>query len=114
MWHEMATGRAAPGREGIGEEMTTAFADTSYFLALLDSREERHQQAVATSSNPQLRLLKQRTSIFRDDGELSNHFNLLFQPDVRRGSANHHVESARLDDEAVGLFTPECQLLRRQ
>ncbi len=37
--------------------MTTAFADTFYFLALLDSREARHQQAVEASRNPQLHLL---------------------------------------------------------
>jgi predicted nucleic acid-binding protein len=37
--------------------MTTAFADTFYFLALLDSREERHQQAVKASCDPELRLL---------------------------------------------------------
>ena len=37
--------------------MTTAFADTFYFLALLDSREERHSQAAEASRNPQLRLV---------------------------------------------------------
>ena len=37
--------------------MTTAFADTFYFLALLDSREERHPQAAAASRDPQLRLV---------------------------------------------------------
>jgi uncharacterized protein len=37
--------------------MTTAFADTFYFLALLDSREERHSQAVQFPSDPQLRIV---------------------------------------------------------
>src|SRR5438094_248438 len=37
--------------------MTIAFADTFYFLALLDSREERHQQATEASRNPELRLV---------------------------------------------------------
>jgi predicted nucleic acid-binding protein len=30
--------------------MTTVFADTFYFLALLDSREDRHRTAVAASA----------------------------------------------------------------
>ncbi len=34
--------------------MTTAFADTFYFLALLDSREQFHQRAAEASRNPQL------------------------------------------------------------
>jgi predicted nucleic acid-binding protein len=34
--------------------MTAAFADTFYFLALLDSREKRHQQALAYSQTRQL------------------------------------------------------------
>jgi uncharacterized protein len=37
--------------------MTKAFADTFYFLALLDSREERHAQAAAASRDPQLQLV---------------------------------------------------------
>ena len=37
--------------------MTTAFADTFYFLALLDSREARHPQAAAASRDSQLRLV---------------------------------------------------------
>ncbi len=37
--------------------MTTAFADTFYFLALLDSREERHPEAAAASRDLQLRLV---------------------------------------------------------
>jgi len=37
--------------------MTTVFADTFYFLALLDSREDRHAQAAAASRDPQLRLV---------------------------------------------------------
>ena len=37
--------------------MTKAFADTFYFLALLDSREERHPQAAAASRDPQLQLV---------------------------------------------------------
>ena len=37
--------------------MTTVFADTFYFLALLDSREDRHQQAAEVSRNPQLHIL---------------------------------------------------------
>lgn len=34
-----------------------AFADTFYFLSLLDSREERHGDAVSASRNPQLQLV---------------------------------------------------------
>ena len=37
--------------------MTAAFADTFYFLALLDSREEQHAQATELSRDPQLRLV---------------------------------------------------------
>jgi uncharacterized protein len=37
--------------------MRTVFADTFYFLALLDSREEFHPQAVQFSSDPELRLV---------------------------------------------------------
>jgi len=37
--------------------MRTVFADTFYFLALLDSREDRHPQAVQASRNSQLRLV---------------------------------------------------------
>jgi len=37
--------------------MKTAFADTFYFLALLDTREARHPQAVEFSSDPQLHLV---------------------------------------------------------
>lgn len=37
--------------------MRKAFADTFYFLALLDSREERHPQAAAASRDPQLQLV---------------------------------------------------------
>jgi hypothetical protein len=37
--------------------MTSAFADTYYFLALLDSREERHVGAAEASRNPELRLI---------------------------------------------------------
>lgn len=37
--------------------MKTAFADTFYFLALLDTREERHLQAAKLSSDSQLRLV---------------------------------------------------------
>jgi uncharacterized protein len=37
--------------------MTSAFADTYYFLALLDSREERHGEAAEASRNPELRLV---------------------------------------------------------
>jgi predicted nucleic acid-binding protein len=37
--------------------MTSAFADTFYFLALLDSREERHVEAAEASRNPELRLI---------------------------------------------------------
>jgi len=33
--------------------MTAAFADTFYFLALLDSREEQHAQATKLSRDPQ-------------------------------------------------------------
>jgi hypothetical protein len=38
--------------------MTTVFADTFYFLALLDSREERHLPAAEVSRDPQFRILK--------------------------------------------------------
>ena len=37
--------------------MRSAFADTFYFLALLDSREDRHLAAVEASRDPQLRLV---------------------------------------------------------
>ena len=37
--------------------MTTAFADTFYFLALLDAREARHLKAAAASRDPQLQLV---------------------------------------------------------
>jgi len=37
--------------------MRTAFADTFYFLALLDSREDRHPQAAEASRDPGLRLV---------------------------------------------------------
>jgi predicted nucleic acid-binding protein len=37
--------------------MTSAFADTFYFLALLDSREERHVEAAEAARNPGLRLV---------------------------------------------------------
>lgn len=37
--------------------MTTVFADTYYFLALLDSREERHSQAAEVSRDPQVRIV---------------------------------------------------------
>ena len=37
--------------------MTRAFADIFYFLALLDSREERHVEAAETSRDPELRLV---------------------------------------------------------
>ncbi|MSU57715.1 MAG: PIN domain-containing protein [Pedosphaera sp.] len=37
--------------------MRTAFADTFYFLALLDSREDRHPQAVKASADPALHLV---------------------------------------------------------
>lgn len=37
--------------------MTTAFADTFYFLALLDSREERHHRAVEFARDPHLYLV---------------------------------------------------------
>ena len=37
--------------------MTTVFADTFYFLALLDSRERRHESAASASRDPQLRLV---------------------------------------------------------
>jgi predicted nucleic acid-binding protein len=35
----------------------TVFADTFYFLALLDSREERHPQAAKFSRDPQVHIL---------------------------------------------------------
>ena len=37
--------------------MTTVFADTFYFLALLDSREERHLQAAEVSRDLQLHIV---------------------------------------------------------
>jgi predicted nucleic acid-binding protein len=37
--------------------MRTVFADTFYFLALLDSREERHPEAAQASRDSQLRLV---------------------------------------------------------
>lgn len=37
--------------------MNTAFADTFYFLALLDTREARHQQALEFSRDPELHLV---------------------------------------------------------
>jgi uncharacterized protein len=37
--------------------MTTAFADTFYFLALLDSQEERHAQAAEVSRDLQFRFV---------------------------------------------------------
>ena len=37
--------------------MTTVFADTFYFLALLDSREDRHEQTVEVSRDSQLHIL---------------------------------------------------------
>ena len=37
--------------------MRTVFADTFYFLALLDSREEFHPQAALFSRDPELRLV---------------------------------------------------------
>lgn len=37
--------------------MKTAFADTFYFLALLDTREERHPQALSFSRDSQLHLV---------------------------------------------------------
>jgi uncharacterized protein len=37
--------------------MRRAFADTFYFLALLDSREERHPEAAEASRDPELRLV---------------------------------------------------------
>jgi len=37
--------------------MTTVFADTFYFLALLDSREDRHSQAAKVSSDPHLHIV---------------------------------------------------------
>lgn len=37
--------------------MKTAFADTFYFLALLDTREARHQHALEFSREPQLHLV---------------------------------------------------------
>jgi len=37
--------------------MTSTFADTFYFLALLDSGEERHIEAAEASRNPELRLV---------------------------------------------------------
>ena len=37
--------------------MTTVFADTFYFLALLDTREARHPQAASASRNPQLQFV---------------------------------------------------------
>jgi len=37
--------------------MTSVFADTFYFLALLDTREERHLAAADASRNPELRLV---------------------------------------------------------
>jgi predicted nucleic acid-binding protein len=37
--------------------MTAAFADTFYFLALLDSREEQHAQAAELSRDPQFRMV---------------------------------------------------------
>ena len=37
--------------------MTPVFADTFYFLALLDSREDRHSQAADVSRDPQLHLV---------------------------------------------------------
>lgn len=37
--------------------MTTVFADTFYFLALLDSRERSHVQALEFSRDPQFRIV---------------------------------------------------------
>ena len=37
--------------------MRRVFADTFYFLALLDAREERHAQAAVASRDPQMRLV---------------------------------------------------------
>jgi len=37
--------------------MRSAFADTFYFLALLDTREERHLETAAASRDPDLRLV---------------------------------------------------------
>ncbi|HMO66797.1 MAG TPA: hypothetical protein PKE47_16540 [Verrucomicrobiota bacterium] len=37
--------------------MTTVFADTLYFLALLDSREDRHLQAVEISRDSRRHIL---------------------------------------------------------
>ena len=37
--------------------MKTAFADTFYFLALLDSREKRHHAAIAASRDTALRIM---------------------------------------------------------
>lgn len=36
--------------------MRTAFADTFYFLALLDTTEARHTQAAEAARDPELRL----------------------------------------------------------
>jgi hypothetical protein len=38
--------------------MRVAFADTFYFLALLDAREAQHAQAAQASRDPQLQLVR--------------------------------------------------------
>jgi hypothetical protein len=43
--------------------MTTVFADTFYFLALLDSREERHLPAVEVSRDPQFQPCNYRCNV---------------------------------------------------
>jgi hypothetical protein len=50
--------------------------------------------------------------VVREDASwpLARHFNPVFQPGVRRGSANHDVKCARLDDEAMRRFITDREL----
>jgi uncharacterized protein len=89
--------------------MTSAFADTFYFLALLDSREERHPQAVEASRDAELRLVTTEW-VLAEFGDAYCHpkdradFVSLYRSLVNHPRVKIIPADTRLFERGVGLF----------
>lgn len=89
--------------------MKTAFADTFYFLALLGSRELRHERAVAASRDTQLRLVTTEW-VLAEFGDAYSHpqdradFVSLYRGIIKHSRFKIVAASTRLFQHGVDLF----------
>ncbi len=82
----------------------TVFGDTFYFLALLDSREDRHQQAIEASRDPQRRILT-------TEWVLAEFGDAYCRPDDRADFVS--LYRALLDHPRVQIIPADTRLFQR-